>query len=226
MIIGECANRVLSFLDLDDEEEYTTTHALEHVNQAIFELADEMEIKGLNDFSLYDLETPATADEPAYWANLPGRFPVTDVTGVALSSLSHIRRLWLAVDGETITNFSGVDIREILDRHGDDTGQPENYAIDGEYIIIRPIPETGVTYNLRAYFATVPGTYASGDEPLIAAQAPYAVIYRACEIATAWTMDDKAVLKYEKLSQRAIERYALRATLVDDHPRFMEEYNG
>lgn len=219
-------------LDLEEEEDYDATNALEHINQAIFELADDMEINGLNDFSLYtmtadwdDQNDQDVPSAPAYWDTLPGRFRIVDVCGAPLSDISHIKKMWLGYDG-VAQKFEGRDIREMLDEYGDEEGTPETYTVDGEYVVVRPVPAQGYSYDVRAMFQRTPSTYTASDEPMIMAQAPYAVIYRACEIASVWNIDDNATVKFSKLAQRAIDRYAMRATMVNDSARNMEDFNG
>ena len=123
-------------------------------------------------------------------------------------------------------HVSASDIREMLDEYGDEEGTPETYTVDGEYVVVRPVPAQGYSYDVRAMFQRTPSTYTASDEPMIMAQAPYAVIYRACEIASVWNIDDNATVKFSTLAQRAIDRYAMRATMVNDSARNMEDFNG
>lgn len=234
MIVSEAANRVLVFLEQADEEEYTRLQAIEHVIQALHELAEENEFKYYNNVINFPLLTEASfiSDSgnlslgiPGYWATLPGRALLTTVLSTTWNQFSYIKRGWLSVDGQTMP-FMERTFEEIMDTFGDEEGIPESFAINGEYIIWRPIAPSGSSYTARFLWQRMPPDATETDEPLMLAQCPYGVIYRACMIASVWLLDDNRVPMFKALSENAFERYNIRQSMMGDSPRSMGEFNG
>lgn len=225
MIVSEAANRVLSLLEQEDQEEYTYSLAVTHVIQALHELSEENEFKFHNVITQYTLTTPAAGSEPTYWLTAPGRVPLTTVLGVTWSGFSYVKRGWINVEGETY-RFGERSFEEMMDTFGDNEGIPESWALDGEYFCWRPIAAAGSSNIIRLQWQRMPPEPAEGDEPVMLAQIPYGVIYRACMIASVWLLDDNRVPMFRALSQEAFERYNIRHSMVGDGPRSMGEYNG
>lgn len=225
MIMAEGVSRMLSFLEQTDEVEYNSIIALEHLNQALFEISEESEFEILKSFASYSWDSD-NLDALAYWSVVPGRLPVEDLTGVALRQFGYIDKVWLDIDGSQSTTFKQTTLNSLLTEYGDDEGEPEKYALDGKYIYLRPVPEGGTTYTLRSRLVELPTTQGPGAEPDLMVQAPYACIYRACLIGAIWADDDQKAAKYERLGQRAIDRFAVRNSMVGDAPTEAGEYNG
>ena len=225
MIVSEAANRVLSLLEQEDQEEYTYNLAVAHIIQALHELGEENEFKFYNVITQYDLASPEVGQEPSYWNMVPGRVPLTTALGVTWSGFSYIKRGWIDVDQQT-NKFRERTFEEMMDTFGDNEGVPEVWAIDGEYFNWRPIAAPGTTNVIRLQWQSMPDDPAEGDEPIMLAQIPYGVIYRACMIASVWLLDDNRVPIFKALSQEAFERYNIRHSMVGDGPRYMETFNG
>jgi hypothetical protein len=225
MIVSEAAQRVLSLLEQEDEEEYTFNLAVTHVVQALHELSEENEFKFHNVITQYDLTTPEAGTEPGYWNMVPGRVPLTSVLGVNWSGFSYIKRGWIDVDAQT-NKFRERTFEEMMDTFGDNEGTPEAWALDGEYFHWRPIAASGVSHVIRLQWQQIPADPAEGDEPIMLAQIPYGVIYRACMIASVWLLDDNRIPIFKALSQEAFDRYNIRHSMVGDGPRYMETFNG
>lgn len=226
MTVGEAAARLLKFLDMEDEEDYDTATAIEHINQAIFEVADETEVRGHNEFAYYALTAPDSGDEPDYWSVVPGRFLLSDVVGVSAAELGYIKRIWLS-DGEGTLTFEPRDVRKLLEEEADETGVPSKFAVDGEYLYLRPVPVSGVSYYVRTYYNKLPASYGSGEQPHLLQVAPFAVIYRAAEIACLWNDDERGQLKFGKMAERAISRFSPRTGMSGTEGEIMmEDYNG
>jgi len=225
MIVLEAANEVLSLLEQTDEEEYTQALAIRHVNQALFEFTEDNEFTFNNVVSSYTLTTPAAGSEPDYWNVAPGRVPLTSLLSTTWGGFSYVKRAWLSVDDEQ-QPFPEGDLEELLDAYGDNEGEPEGWAFDGEYIWWRPIAAAGTDYVTRWRWQKMFEIVGGSEEPKLLAQAPYAVIYRACQIASVWLLDDNRVPMFKALSDDAFNRFSLRHSMVFDAPRSMEEFNG
>ena len=233
--MSEGVDRVLSFLEQTDEVEYDSVIALQHLNQALFEISEDGEFEILKTFSsyLWDADSFASyedADEPSstvLWpSGVPGSVSVTDLVGRGFQQYGYVDRVWLDISGTQSTDFKQMPVNQLLSTYGDTTGVPERYAIDGKYIYLRPYPASGTEYTLRTRWVELPVTVGTGAEPDLMIQAPYACIYRACLIGALWADDDEKAAKYERLGSRAIERFAIRNSMVGDAETEAGEYNG
>lgn len=220
----EGATRMLSILEQTDEEEYDQAQALRDLNQAIHEIADEGEVTTFNEFVGFDIDADEFSGSDS-WGVVPGRAELSTVLGVTADQIGYIKKVWLDVDGQNV-DFSERSVTELLNEYGDDEGQPEKYAVEGDYFYWRPVGAAASSYTSRILWSRVPQEYALGAEPALMAKAPYACIYKACAIASVWTGDDAAVMKFEKMSARLINRFMIRNSMQGDGPREMEEYNG
>jgi hypothetical protein len=226
MIMADGVSRILSYLEQTDEVEYNSDIALQHLNQAIFEITEDGEFEIFKTFANYTWETDRL-DDLDFWTTVPGRVPVADLTGVAFGRYGYIDRVWLDASGDQDTEFKQVHVNQLLDEYGNNSGAPEKYAVDGKYFYIRPYPASGSTaYTLRTRFVQLPPIYAAGAEPDIMIQAPYVCIYKACEIGALWCDDDEKLRKYGLLAQRSIDRFAVRNSMIGDTPTEAGEYNG
>jgi hypothetical protein len=227
MNIAQAAEELISELEQSDSDEYTFTRGVKHINQAIFELCEVNEFNFQNAMSAYTLETPESGSEPEYWTEFPGRVPLTTALETTWAGFSYIKRSWLDVSGEQSKLWREYDLEELLDKFGDDEGVPQGFAIEGEYIWWRPIAPAGTDYVSRWRWQKMYETMDSSAEPILLAQCPYGVIYKAASIASIWLLDDNRVPMFEKLSEKAFELYSNRHSMTADAPeRAMEEFNG
>jgi hypothetical protein len=224
MIISEAANRVLSILEQTDEEEYNFDQAVMDVNQAIGEIADEAELSSFNTFSQFSIAADDYSGS-SDWAIVPGRAPIAEVLGATMTEIGYVKQAWLS-DGEARIEFEERDIRYLLDNYADNEGQPTRYAVDGDFFYWRPVGAAGTEFTARLLWAKMPKEYGAGEEPTIIAQAPYAVIYRACALACIWLVDDDRAPRFDKMAQRLIDKYVIRDSMHGDHRMKMEDYNG
>jgi hypothetical protein len=213
MIMAEGVSRILSFLEQTDEVEYDSILALQHLNQALFEISEEGEFEILKSFSSYSWDSD-NMDGENYWATVPGRLPLIDLVGTGLGQYGYVDKVWLDVAGTQKASFSQTTVNSLLQEYGDDTGEPEKYAVDGKYIYLRPVPVAGTTYTLRSRWVGLPTSVGEGAEPDLMIQAPYACIYRGCLLGALWADDDEKAAKYERLGTRAIERFAIRNSMI------------
>ncbi|MCK5481325.1 MAG: hypothetical protein KAJ06_09265 [Gammaproteobacteria bacterium] len=237
MKIGDAADKVLSLLEQTDEEEYTKALAVTHVNQAVTELADE------NDFNLYrrvstiTLSVPTEVTQvsptgpsilgyPDYWDEVPGRRPVSEVMGVTDDEFSYIKRAWINIDGAN-KKFKQKSFGQLMDKHGDDQGTPLEFAIEGDYFYWRPHhANDDDTYQTRILWQSNPVDAGVDGTAKLLTKAPYAVIYRACQIASLWLVEDNRVMVFAKLAQDALDRWNIKDSMHGDEPSEMEDYNG
>ena len=225
MIVSEAANEVLSLLEQTDQEEYTYQLAVKHINQALFEFVEDNEFKFFNEVSISTLSTPESGSEPDYWVDVPGRILLTSLLSTTWGGFSYIKRAWISVEDQQ-TEFLEGDLEELLDAYGDSEGQPKGWAFDGDYVWWRPIAPAGTDYVTRWRWQRMFESVTGNAEPRLLAQAPYAVLYRACQIASVWLLDDVRVPMFKALSDDAFNRFNLRHSMVFDAPRSMEEFNG
>jgi hypothetical protein len=194
MIVSEAANEVLSLLEQTDQEEYTYQLATKHINQALFEFAEDNEFNFFNVISSYTLSSSSDWDldgVPDFRVDdIPGRILLTDLLSTTWAGFSYIKRAWISVEDEQ-TEFLEGDLEELLDAYGDSEGQPKGWAIDGDYVWWRPIAPIGTDYVTRWRWQKMFESVGGNDEPRLLAQAPYAVLYRACQIASVWLLDDE-----------------------------------
>jgi hypothetical protein len=237
MIVRDAAEKVLSMLELEDEEEYNLSKAVEHVNQAIYELAEE------NEFSFFDriavcsirnatyvsnemVNTPEISyGAPAYWVDVPGRLPLVGITGIPWDEFAYIKRGWISIN-DLQHPFKEMPIEKLLDNYGDSEGQPEAFSINGEYLYFRPIPSFNVSYTVRFLYQALPRIYAIDDSPIPLSVMPYVVIYKACSLACLWIQDDSRIPIFETLQLKAFDRFNVRQSMTGDASSSMEDYNG
>jgi len=224
MVIGELADRLLKLIEQTDEIEYDRPMAIQHVNQAISEIADETELSQYNSFSSFSLEVDDYSDGDD-WGVVPGRVPLVNVVGVGLAAFAYLKKAWIDFEGANLP-FEEKQIEYLLTKYGDDEGTPRYFAIEADQFYIRPVPVAESTYTIRTFFAGLPSQYGEGDEPIMAAQAPFAILYRAATIGSVWTMDDDRAVRFDKLAQRIIDRYTIRASMRGDGRMTMEDYDG
>ena len=224
MIISQAAGRVLSILEQTDEEEYNLAQAEMDVNQAIAEIADDSELSTFNVFTHFTIATD-DYDGVSDWDTVTGRADLTSVLSSTIGRIGYIKKIWLDSGGSNIP-FVETRVDALLDKYGDAEGQPEKYAVDGDQLFWRPVGESGTEYTARIWWASVPPEYGSGEEPTVIAQAPYAVIYRACALACVWLVDDDRAVRFDKMAQRLIDKYVVRDSMHGDSRIEMETYNG
>ena len=238
MIVSDAAQKVLSMLELEDEEEYNFNKAVEHINQAIYELAEENEFSFFDRISSSRITDPSITNDqdsdqdnpdyyiiPSYWAIAPGRLPLMDVIGSTWDEFAYIRRAWISVN-DLQQPFREYSLEQLLDKYGDEEGQPEAFAVNGEYFYFRPIPPVGEAYTVRLLYHVLPSVYSSNDSPVPLSVMPYVVIYKACSIACLWLQDDNRIAIFETLQSKAFEKFNARQSMTNDGPSSMEDYNG
>jgi hypothetical protein len=228
MILQDAVDRVLLFLEQTDQEEYTSPIALEHLNQAIFELSDKAEL------SEYDIISNATLypEDSDNMPAVPGRTPLSTATGSLDSQIAYIKTAWLSIGSEQSTDFEQTDLDDLLSVYGDSIGTPEKWATDGTYLYWRPFEaypggeQTGDVKTIRLLWHSLPAQYGVSEEPAIMAKAPYACIYRACAIASLWLLDDSMAQKYYALSDASFSDFCVRSGMSRSRRSSMEEFNG
>jgi hypothetical protein len=226
MIVSEAADKLLGLLEQTDEEEYTKALAVAHIGQAIHELAEENEFRFYNKISEYTLETPASGEEPSYWTDVPGRAPLLTVLGATWGTLAYIKNVWVSISDDVTIHMRERSFDQLMDEYADTEGYPEAFAVDGEYFYWRQIAEAGTDYTIRVQWQEMPALPTEGEEPIMLAQLPYGVLYKAATIASVWLLDDNRVPMFQALAQNAFERYNARYAMTGDGIESMEEFNG
>jgi hypothetical protein len=227
MLMSEAVDRVLLFLEQTDEEEYTRAIALEHLNQAIFELTDKSELSELDVLTNYEVNPDDSNSLPA----IPGRELLTTVLASTDSGIGYIKEIWLSVGTES-SPFEQTTLEDLLGEYGDSVGTPEKWATDGTYLYWRPFQseedgvQTGDTITFRVLWHSLPTSGQELDSPVLLQKAPYACIYRACAIGALWLMDDGRDAKFYQLADAAFADFCVRSGMSRSIRLESEEYNG
>ena len=225
MNVTEAANRLLKLIEQTDQQEYDEPMAVQHISQAISEIADETELSQFNSFGSFTLEVDNYSDG-SDWGIVPGRVPLTDVVGVGMHAFAYLKEAWLDLDGSAM-EFEEKDIRYLLAKYGDTEGTPTRFAVESNFFYIRPVPVAASSYTIRTFFAGLPpAEQGPGATPTMLQQAPFAIIYRAASIASVFTMDDDRAKGFDALAQRLIDRYTIRASMRGDARIEMEDFDG
>lgn len=226
MIVSDAVDQVLIQLEQTEEEEYDADQARFHVGQAVRELAEDAESKFDRQMTTFSLAAPEPDAEPEYWQSVPGRAPITSVLGVSWEQFGYIKKAWVDNSG-TQQPFHEYDLRELIDKFGDSEGEPEGYAVDGDYIYWRPIPEYESGYTARFNWVKLPqAIIPDSAQPRLLDVAPFAVIYKACMLASIFLNEDQRVIMFETLASKAWDRFVLMHSITGDSRRDTEMFDG
>lgn len=204
MNVLDAAQTVAAFLEVDSDRYDPTVIGIQHINEAMHTLSREYnpDFQTVsNNISMTQPADTATAE----WLRYPG---------AALQSALFSDPDWEfeVVNAAWKSPYKAVDRLEewpyeaLLDYYGDDEGSaPERFALFHERLIIRPIPTTGLTYTMRFLWTGTPVSYEDLDTPPWLIHAPYGVIYRACEVASAWLLEDERIGVFNQARQEQMD---------------------
>lgn len=195
MKVGEAASTVTAFLDVNTDR-YPTAVSEAHINEAMLSLAREYDLPWINDSVQVTFQPPQTGDGPdvvAGWAQYPGSMAVRDLFDSSELTFDYLTAGW--VDPYKKENrLLPATYEELIDEYGDDEGTtPEKYAIFADRLFIRPIPADGDSFTMRFLWAGRPAIATTDQEPRLLYHSPWGVVYRACEVASAWLLEDNRV---------------------------------
>jgi hypothetical protein len=114
-----------------------------------------------------------------------------------------------------------VSLSELVGRFGDSTGYPLAVAQHGDSVYIRPIPENDIVLRLMVMFN--PAYLAASGENSWLSNAPWAVIFKAAELAAVTVGQEARMPYFEKMRREHLEALALANGARFDSPRNMEE---
>lgn len=216
MNFQQATDALVALLDVSDKR-YPLLTAQLHVNQACLSLSQDNDLW----FDRYIIDRDY---------NLPVSEPSgpEDVGSLSVASLSipglfvgYIKNLYWKV-GEIFKPLDAWEYRELLLTHQDESGEPQNFALQNRRILIRPVPEVASTVRaeIKGNCAIIGGSDTNGW----LTNAPFAVLYKAAVYAAIYMMEDKRVSVFSSMFADEAERMALHAgMMVSSEPRQARE---
>lgn len=214
MLLQDAAQAVYAELDVG-EARYPLATALLHVNQALVDMSREYQFPYDNTLSVYDVTTAAQENQEPEWERFPGSALVRSVLVDADYIPDYVRGAWLDPSTSN-TRLNEPEFNEMLDFYGDREGKPEAFAIDGNRLYWRPIPAPGETHVIRFSWKGFPRIFNGSEEPLWLIWAPFAVIYKTCEIASSWLIEDQRVPGFQALRREQMQNIDVTNSMRGD----------
>ena len=193
MQVSAAVDRVIAQLDVG-EGRYPALVGEAHVNQAMVDLAREYQFPYDSTISTYSIVTPAESERGDEWERFPGSVEMRTALSDDFIIPDFVEGAWL--DPETTTSDNTLvepAFNTMMRLFGDQEGTPEAFCIHGNRLYWRPIPAVGTSHVIRFSWKGFPRVYVLAEEPHWLVWAPYAVIYKACEIASVWLVEDNRV---------------------------------
>lgn len=213
MEISTIASTVASFLDTD-EDRYPSAVREAHVNEAMMTLSREYDLDVNRAGTSFTFIQPV--DVSSEWVRYPGSIAVADVFQDENLTFDTISDAW-RYPFKAKDRIKAFDYRNLIDLYGDDEGAvPNAYSIFAGRLHIRPIPAIGSTFNLRMLWRGRP-TYQTGavEVPLTRA-VPWGVVYRACEVACGWLLEDQRIQLFTAARQEQMTAFATTMSMSDE----------
>jgi hypothetical protein len=215
MLVSTAVQAVIDQLDVG-EGRYPANVALMHVNQALVDMSREYQFPYDNTMTSYDISTALVEDQDAEWQRFPGSARMRSVLVDDFLIPDFVRGAWLDPSGAN-TRLNEPEFNEAMDHYGDRQGIPEAFFIDGNRIYWRPIPAPGdPTHVIRFSWKGFPRDFVGNEEPLWLIWAPYAVIYKACEIASVWLLEDQRVPAFQALRKDQMQNIDVTNSMRGD----------
>jgi hypothetical protein len=215
MLVSTAAEAVIEQLDVG-EGRYPSTVSLMHVNQALVDMSREYQFPYDNTLSTYQISTPSVVDQDDVWRRFPGSALIRSVLVDDFLVPDFVRGAWLDPSGKN-TRLNEPEFNEAMDYYGDREGTPEAFFIDGDRVYWRPIPAPGDdTHFIRFSWKGFPRTFIGTEEPAWLLWAPYAVIYKACEIASVWLIEDSRVPGFQALRKEQMQNIDVTNSMRGD----------
>lgn len=216
MNITTASDLLRDTLNIESENRYPGNIRIWHLGEAMQLLAREYDVR-MNE-GVYTRQVPAN-----------GNIDISTVVADGLN-LEYITTAWMFTDftgiGGSPSDFTMISPTKLIEYFDFDSfmqdykttaeteaGAPEAFIQYGKYIFIRPLPSE-TTY-VRIYFRGIPPDYPSA-EPWWLKVAPWAVIYRAAEIACVWLEDEQRLPVYRALRQEQMEMINISDSMRGD----------
>lgn len=203
MNVRQAAQSAISFLDVD-EDRYPLATAVVHVNEAMHTLSREYDPgfqKVSNNISLAQPSDTSTAE----WLRYPGAIPVGSIFIDTDWEFEYVTAAWKDPFKQS-DRLEEWPYESLLDYYGDaESSVPERFAIFADRMIVRPIPSVGTTFSLRMLWAGKPVIYEELESPPWLRHAPWGVVYRTCEVASGWLLEDERINVFTTARQEQMD---------------------
>ena len=206
MQVTEAVDRVIAQLDVG-EGRYPAVIGEQHVNQAMVDLSREYQFSYDSTITTYTIITPADSEITPEWERFPGSALLRTVLSDSFIVPDFVKGAWLDPETTTPSKSTLVEpaFNTMMRLFGDQEGTPEAFCIHGNRIYWRPIPASGTSHVIRFSWKGFPRVFGLIEEPSWLVWAPYAVIYKACEIASVWLVEDNRVPTFIALRKQQMD---------------------
>lgn len=217
MDVDTAVGHLVAMLDVS-EKRYPPLTAELHVNEACHDLSEDTDVwfdRYLFDYN-YSVPT-VTPTNP----NLLGAVPVAGLTYNNME-VGFFRNVFWQNDDETFKPLDMWNYREMILTHQEQPGTPENVAILGQNLLIRPVPEVAsvVRFEIKGKCAIIGGEDTNGW----LTHAPFAVLYKAAINACIYLMEDSRIPVFQAMYQKQMDSAALHGSMmVHSEPRQAQE---
>ena len=232
MDVGKAVSTVAAFLDVDTDR-YPIAVGTAHVNEAMLTLTREYDLPYVHRSSNVSFVQPSRGsypfpgDPPLLRSDLssteepilfkyPGSMAVADVFGDSDFYFDYVLSAWTS-PFKSENRLAPATLEELYDEYGDDEGtEPERFAIYADRLIIRPIPAVGDEFTLRFLWAGRPVDAGISDNPTLLYHVPWGVVYRACEVASGWLLEDNRIPLFTKARQEQMDGAGVTMSMSED----------
>lgn len=223
MLVDTAVQNVIDELDVT-EGRYPVAVATIHVNQALVDMSREYQFPYDNTVSTYTIrETEDPGGDGDEYSRYPGSELIRNVLRDDFLIPDFIFGAWLD-PAEKNRPLVEPEFNTMMREAGDRTGDPEAFCLWGDRIWWRPIPAIGESHQIRFSWKGFPRTFAGNEEPAWLVWAPYAVIYKACEIASQWLLEDERVPSFAALRRDQMQNIDVTNSMRgDSHQTAAEE---
>jgi len=203
MLVSEAVSNVIAQLDVG-EGRYPADVGLQHVNQALVDLSREYQFPYDNTISTYNITTPIEENETEEWIRFPGSALMRSVLIDDFIVPDFVTGAWFD-PADVNRRLNEPEFNPMMNEWGDTEGDPVSFCIHGNRIYWRPIPAAGEQHVIRFSWKGFPRTFTLTEEPAWLVWAPYAVIYKTCEIASVWLIEDQRVPAFAALRREQMQ---------------------
>ena len=223
MNVGGAVDTVAAFLDVDTDR-YPVAVGTAHVNEAMLTLTREYDLPYAHRSSNVSfIQQPYAGSLPAEIGihedptpQYPGSMAVADVFGDSDFYFDYVLSAWTS-PFKSENRLAPATLEELYDEYGDDEGtEPERFAIYADRLIIRPIPAVGDEFTLRFLWAGRPVDAGISDNPTLLYHVPWGVVYRACEVASGWLLEDARIPLFTKARQEQMDGAGVTMSMSED----------
>ena len=223
MLVSTAVQNVIDQLDVG-EGRYPLVVGTLHVNQAMVDMSREYQFPYDNTVTTYNLLESENPDgDGDEYARYPGSALVRSVLRDDFLIPDFIFGAWLDPSDKNV-QLVEPEFNTMMREVGDQVGDPQGFCLWGDRIWWRPIPAIGEVHQIRFSWKGFPRSFSGNEEPVWLIWAPYAVIYKACEIASQWLLEDERVPGFQALRREQMQNIDVTNSMRgDSYPTAAEE---